>query len=359
MASWSGRDHPPPRLESRSARGRTPRAGEARSDGEQQDGCPRAGPGARKCRARSTAISRSTILSRSAFPRRGSWIASRSGGWGSRGGSGGARASHASQRRQRCHRTPPSARITGPSSGRGVCRVAPHQDVTAQAADDQLPVELAPAPGVLGSGGMDVAHRRHGDTRIPGTVPTIGHTVGMRRLTIDAPSSAPSRRSLPRCCSPPAGPGWRHGTQNVGTQAAARTHSVTTATVTSTAPTAAPPARRARRAGHRRAGPRGSHCASWASRGPPATASWASRSATPARPRAAPSDTPACSSSMPPAPACRPARSASPMTSSARSRHRDRARPRRVGLVSPRRDPRQRLTGGLYDRPRPAGLSAR
>ena len=139
-------------------------------------------------------------------------------------GSGRARASHASQRRQRCQRRSPSSRISGASCGPRRLRVEADQHVTAQAADDQLPVEVAPAPGALGSGGVGVAHRRHGDTRIPGIVPPIGHTVAMRRLSLDRAvirlAAALSVALLLAACGTSGG---ATGTQNVGTQAAART----------------------------------------------------------------------------------------------------------------------------------------
>jgi hypothetical protein len=78
-----------------------------------------------KWKARSIAISRSTILSRSGRPRSGSSISSRSGGYSRPACSGGGSGSHESQRRHRCQRTPSISRAISASSGRSCTASVP------------------------------------------------------------------------------------------------------------------------------------------------------------------------------------------------------------------------------------------
>ena len=119
----------------------------------------RARRGSTKWIARSTAISRSTTLSRSALPRSGTWISSRSGGCAAPG-AGGARATQLSQRRQRCQRT-----VAVLADDQGVLRpdlggVEADERVAVESAGDELPVDLAPRPRVRSvPGGRGAAPR--------------------------------------------------------------------------------------------------------------------------------------------------------------------------------------------------------
>lgn len=83
---------------------------------------------------------------------------------------------------------------------------------------------------------MGVAHRSHGDTPIARIVPSIGHTVAMRRRSHRcAIARVPAALAVAVALAACAGTGASTGTQNAGqTQAAGGTHSVATTTITST-----------------------------------------------------------------------------------------------------------------------------
>ena len=104
----------------------------------------RAPPSTTKCSARSMAMMRSTIRSRSALPRSGSSISSRGGSVARVGSTGGGSGSHESQRTQRYQRTPSVSRATTRVLGPQLGRVGADQLVAADAAGEQLPVKARP-----------------------------------------------------------------------------------------------------------------------------------------------------------------------------------------------------------------------
>ncbi len=103
---------------------------------------------------------RSTTLSRSALPRSGTSISVWSGGWRRAGASGDGSATHASQRRQRCQRASPSSRARTRILRAQLGGVGADQLVAAEAACDQLPVDLVPGTVGLRAGGA--LHRAYG-----------------------------------------------------------------------------------------------------------------------------------------------------------------------------------------------------
>ena len=154
-----------------------------------------------KCSARSTAISRSTILSRSGRPRSGSSSSSRPGGNGRAGAAGAgsgdpAVAAQAAVPAAAVVARPGEDRVLGPQL-RGV---GPREQVPAGPARDQLPVQardVAPGPGGPRRVGR-VGHARIiARARRSGPIPAMPAGRGRRRsITLTLPSgSTPSAGS--------------------------------------------------------------------------------------------------------------------------------------------------------------------